>query len=262
MKTLSTDALKAHYVGILKQVAAEKGLDSDGVAVLTKIMHVESGGDLYAMNEKSSARGLYQCINDTWEDYVKKHPRELTMDGRHDAMQQTIFAVYFTQDNQKALAKAFDNKKPTHGEIYLAHFLGAQGAILVLNEAKRNPDRPIKGFLPQLVLDSNSKVFFKMDGLKGLDFKEFSVGDLANWAGAKMGETPKYQTNSVPHYKKNKLGIPEPVGNLTMVAALMAVAYLFIKGITNVVGSIFGSDDAEAKTPPPPPRRNPSRGRA
>lgn len=253
---------KEVYVALLHEIAEKKGLKGDGVAVLEKIMHVESRFRVFSWNENSTAKGLFQCIDDTWDVYVKKHPKEITKEGRYDPIQQIKFAVYFTIDNERDLT-SFLHRKPTHGEIYLAHFLGANGAISVLREAKERPNTPIKGFLPQKVLDSNSKVFFEMDGNKGLDFKEFTVGDLANWAAAKMGQKSNYYiTNSEPHYKR-KFGVPEPVGNMVMVAAIMAavaaVAYI-AKGAYNMV---FG-DDEEAKTPPPPPprRHQPTRGRA
>ncbi|MEQ1705624.1 MAG: lytic transglycosylase domain-containing protein, partial [Rickettsiales bacterium] len=197
MQTLSIEKLKQHYVAILKDIAKQKGLDSSGVAVLEKIMHVESDFDLSAKNGKSSARGLFQVINGTWDDYVKKHKNELMADGRYDPIQQIKFAIYYTQDNIAAMHKAFPDRKLSEGDIYLAHFLGPggkngeKGAIDVIREAENHPNTPIKGFLPQKVLDSNSDVFFKINGNKGLAFEEFTVGDLANWTNAKMGEKPK-----------------------------------------------------------------------
>ncbi|MEQ1706193.1 MAG: hypothetical protein ABL867_09520, partial [Rickettsiales bacterium] len=65
-------------------------------------------------------------------------------------------------------------------------------------------------------------------------------------------------TNSEPHYKRNKLGIPEVLGDMTMVAI---GAVVFVAGylISEVVGMFL---DDDAKSPPPTPRRPPSRSRA
>lgn len=257
MQTLSVDKLKQHYAAILREVAKEKGLNGDGVNVLEKIMHVESGGNMFSRNGKSTAAGLFQPIDDTWNRYVRKYPNEIKPDGRYDPIQQVKFAVYFTLDNQKSLKKSL-NRDATGGELYLAHFLGDNGAISIIKESNNRPNTPLKGFLPQSVIDSNSEVFFKMDGNRGLEFKEFTVGDLANWANAKMGEKPKYATNSEPHYRRNKLGIPEVLGNMTMVAigaVFLGAAYL----ISEVIG-LFSDD--ESKSPPPTPRRTTPRSRA
>ncbi|MEK6745505.1 MAG: transglycosylase SLT domain-containing protein [Pseudomonadota bacterium] len=257
-------ARRAQYVTLLHEIANKKGLKGDGITVLENIMHVESHFNLIAKNGRSSAKGLFQVINGTWDDYVKLHPNELKSDGRDDPTQQIIFAIYYTQDNIAAMNKAFPSRQLSKGDIYLAHFLGpggkngGRGAIDVIREAENHPNTPIKEFLPQKVLDSNSEVFFKMDGNRGLEFKEFTVGDLANWANAKMGEKPKYATNSEPHYRRNKIGIPEVLGDMTMVAI---GAVVFVAGylISEVVG-MFSDDDA--KSPPPTPRRPPSRSRA
>ena len=262
METLS--ARRAQYVTLLHEIANKKGLKGDGITVLENIMHVESHFKLFAKNGNSSAKGLFQVINGTWDDYVKLHPNELKSDGRNDPTQQIIFAIYYTQDNVAAMNKAFPNRQLSKGDIYLAHFLGpggkngGRGAIDVIREAEVRPNTPIKEFLPDKVITSNSDVWFNMNGNKGLAFEEFTVGDLANWTNAKMGEKPKYITNSEPHYKRNKIGIPEVLGDMTMVAI---GAVVFVAGylISEVIG-MFSDDDV--KSPLQTPRRTPPRSRA
>ena len=64
-----------------------------------------------------------------------------------------------TQDNMKALEQG--GVKPSEGSLYLAHFLGAQGAIAML---KANPDANAADLFPKEAA-ANENVFFKGPGI-------------------------------------------------------------------------------------------------
>jgi hypothetical protein len=262
---MSIGSTRLNHIGLLKQTAKTKGLSDEAVAVLERIMHVESSDNIFAANKRSSAKGLFQVIDETWNKYVAKHPDELSLEGRSDSKQQMIFATYFIKDNEKALKEA--GIPATTTNLYLTHFLGAgggngtKGAIDVIKEAEKSPNTPIKGFLPDKVINANSEVWMTMDGRKGLAFEEFAVGDLANWANGKMKETDQskyYKTASEPHYKKDKFGVPESMGSLVMVAIAAAVV-LAVALVDEISGMFSGGDDG-VRPPPNTPRRPSPRG--
>lgn len=229
-------------VNLLNRIASEKGLGADAIAFLKRIMLVESSGNTYAKNGNSSAKGLFQFIDGTWERYVEKHHRELTKDGRYDPKQQIIAVVSFTQDNEKALTDAL-GRKPDSGELYLAHFLGKgggtkhnsqKGAIDVILEAQANPNRLIKGFLPDDVLEQNKGVSLPLKDKSQLRFENFSVADTVNWANGKMGLPAKYNTPTADNYVKDKNNVPESKGDMVMIILAVVAAVAAVAGISDM----------------------------
>lgn len=140
-------------------------------AYLTSIMRVESAGRANAANPNSSARGLFQFINSTWDAYGN---------GRDiwDPQAQCDAVVRLAQDNARALRGAL-GREPTAGEYYLAHFAGAGGAKGVLNA---DDDTPISGILGGAAMRANADIRHG-----GKRFGEFTARDLRGWAESKMG---------------------------------------------------------------------------
>jgi hypothetical protein len=97
---------------------------------LTRVASVESGGDVNAANPNSSARGPFQFINSTAQQYGLTNP--------NDPVASADAAARLTLDNRNALTQAL-GREPTQGELYLAHQQGAGGAIKIL----QNPNAPV-----------------------------------------------------------------------------------------------------------------------
>lgn len=99
----------------------------------------ESGNDPRAVNKGSGASGLFQFLPSTWADVMRERPDlGLTTEGIFDVDQQKKAMAHFTKQNALAIAPIL-GRKPTGGELYLAHLLGAGGASQVL----RGLDAPI-----------------------------------------------------------------------------------------------------------------------
>jgi hypothetical protein len=100
-------------------------------AYALRVADIESGGNPLARSHNSSAVGLYQFTRGTWDVLRRDFPQlGLTADGRLDAGQQRRAFRLFTERNAKILADAL-GYKPDDSALYLAHFLGASGAIAV-----------------------------------------------------------------------------------------------------------------------------------
>jgi hypothetical protein len=93
-----------------------------------RLSKVESGDNPSAKNPTSSAKGRYQFINSTAEQYG------ITAEfGTPEYEQQETQAVQrFTQDNYNQLRTAL-KRDPMPGELYLAHQQGAAGAAKILS---------------------------------------------------------------------------------------------------------------------------------
>ncbi len=249
---------RADNIKLLEELAHEKGLRAEGVAVLKRIMNNESSGETNPKsNGRSSAKGLFQFIDGTWAGLVNKHPDELKKDGRDDPRQQIIAAIYFTKSNELAFKRRFD-RTPDDGERYLMHFAGEDTALRVIRLAEIDPNTPIQNVMSQKAIEDNG---YKSEANKGvrINFKDggflpiesFKVGDFVNWANGKMGlPDNKYKTDSSPQYKRDKRGVPDSQGNWIMVA---------IAAVAAVVAAVamFSDDepdDGNLKSPSTPRR--------
>ncbi|MFN4020939.1 MAG: transglycosylase SLT domain-containing protein [Erythrobacter sp.] len=150
---------------------------------------VESGMDPDARAATSSATGLYQFIESTWLDTVKKHgPRfglgvlaeqiDITASGsayvadpsqrqailalRADPAVAALMAAGLAEDNRAYLAPIL-GRQPDHAELYLAHFLGAGGAGRFLSELQADPSQSAPALFARPAA-ANRAIFYAPDG--------------------------------------------------------------------------------------------------
>jgi hypothetical protein len=151
----------------------------------------ESSGNRNAKNSNSSATGLYQFLDGTWNDLANKYPElGLTPDGRTDPMQQEKAMRAFTADNAKALSSSGIAVNPT--SLYAAHFLGAGGAQKVLSAS---PDTPMSALVSPDVLQANPQI------------AQMRQGDFVQWASGKAGGMAPTQTSAQSSQPMTKYGV-------------------------------------------------------
>ena len=150
---------------------------------------VESGMNAGARASTSSARGLYQFIEQSWLGVVKEHGAEHGLGWAADAIQRTPSGRYVVNDaatrrsilglrNDPSAAAlmaaehAADNKSALEGSIgrdatgtdlYMAHFLGLGGARKFLKSMAANPERDGASLFPAAAR-ANRSVFYAADG--------------------------------------------------------------------------------------------------
>lgn len=162
--------------GVLNELRAKPGSPEQ---IDNRIIQVESNGDPLAKNPRSSASGLGQFTNATWLALIKSEKPELAKDRtdsellalRADKNLSREMVTANRVRNTAALTK--EGIEPTAGNVYLAHFLGAGDAALVLKAA---PNTPVADILDPKVIQSNPLVL----GGK-------TAGTVAQWAEQKMG---------------------------------------------------------------------------
>lgn len=157
-------------------------------SVINKIVGVESGGKATAKNPKSSAYGLGQFTAATWKRFAES-PLGKMLKGKMDmtewlaARATPAIAMqgmrWLTQLNADYLEK---NGVPANDTtLYLAHFMGAQGAV---NLYKADQQQNAREFLrhsdpkhADAIIKANPTVFTE----------KRTVGDIMAWSGKKMG---------------------------------------------------------------------------
>lgn len=109
---------------------------------LSRAIQIESAGKVRAKAETSSASGLFQFLDATWIETVRKHgpdwadglTRTQLLQKRFDAKCSIEMGARFWEDNAKVIGAGWAD-----GDLYLAHFAGA-GTAAKLFRAKPNAD--------------------------------------------------------------------------------------------------------------------------
>ncbi len=118
--------------------------DGSAVEMLTdRIIHVESGGSARAKNPLSSATGLGQFISSTWIRMMNTYRPELARTLSRDELLALRFDPTISREMVRNLAREGEaylrarGHQITAGRLYLCHFLGMEGAHLVLSTSGR-----------------------------------------------------------------------------------------------------------------------------
>jgi hypothetical protein len=142
-----------------------------------QIMGVESGGNPYAKNPRSSATGVGQFLASTWLDMLRKYrpdlsrlPQDQQLALRNDPNLSKEMTGNYANENAAFLrSKGID---PNPGNTYLAHFAGPQGALKVL---QADPNASATSILGPDVAKANPFL------------ANMTTGQLRSWADQKMG---------------------------------------------------------------------------
>lgn len=142
---------------------------------------LESGLDPSARARTSSATGLYQFTGSTWLRTLDRHGAQhgldwasAAIDGgkvrdpaaraqimalRQDPQLSALMAGELASDNRADLTGAL-GREPDHAELYLAHFLGSEGASRFLAALSADPGQSAAAILPKAA-GANRAIFFE-----------------------------------------------------------------------------------------------------
>jgi hypothetical protein len=155
--------------GVVAAIRLSSVRTSVDFSYLMKLAATESNFDPASESTTSSATGMYQFTRDTWLNVLKRHGAKYGLDDyianieyyvtrsgyrrpmvRDKALKQHLLALRknpriaammaaeSVRDNRQKLAYSFD-RNPTQADLYLTHFLGADGAITFLKSLEQNP---------------------------------------------------------------------------------------------------------------------------
>jgi hypothetical protein len=182
----TTSAAVPQITGAIKQAAKSSGISFEYLVTTAKI---ESNMNPAAQAVTSSAKGLYQFIEQTWLGTLKtagtavglgKYADAITQnaDGRYevadagkrssimqlrsDPEASAMMAGAFTRANADHLENNI-GRKPTEGELYIAHFLGPDGAGKLIGVAATQPNANAAKMFPQAAA-ANPSIFYDRAG--------------------------------------------------------------------------------------------------
>lgn len=144
----------------LQEAAMKVGVD---LQTLTAIALIESSLKPDAKNPKSSAFGLFQFLDRTWDGVVGQHGATLgvVVGDRRDVRAQCLMGAAFLRDNAKSLTQALGHT-PSATECYAAHFFGSGTAAKLLRGARDVRADDALGSSADAVIDANKSIF--LDG--------------------------------------------------------------------------------------------------
>jgi hypothetical protein len=180
--TSGVDPSRARIAGAIKQAAGTTGTSFEYLLATAKM---ESDFNPKAGASTSSAHGLFQFIDQTWLGTVKEAGSQLgygkyadaitksssgsysvgdpaarsaIMKLRDDPAASSSMAAVLTQSNSFKLTGKI-GRRPTDGELYMAHFMGVGGAAKLITNAEDNPQASAARLFPNAAA-ANRPIFF------------------------------------------------------------------------------------------------------
>ena len=184
--TSGIDPSRARIAGAIKQAADTSGASFEYMLATAKM---ESNFNPKAAASTSSARGLYQFIDQTWLGTVKEAGAQLGYGKYADAITKSSSGGYYVSDPsaRTAIMKLRDDpaaasamagvltqsnsfkltgkigRRPTDGELYMAHFMGVGGAGKLISNAEDNPNASAARLFPNAAA-ANRPIFYDRAG--------------------------------------------------------------------------------------------------
>ncbi len=176
----------AAVTGAIKRAAQSTGVNFGYLLATAK---VESNLDPNLTMQSSSATGLFQIIDQTWLGamktagrafgfgryadaitqtksgrYVVEDPvlRDEMMKLRKDPATNAVMGGVITQQNAAIVARRI-GRKPTEGELYVAHFFGPYAASKVIEVAASAPNTDAAAMFPEAAR-ANRAIFYDRAG--------------------------------------------------------------------------------------------------
>ncbi len=168
------------------QAAIARAAQATGVdfSYLLAQAKIESSLNPNARAGTSSAAGLYQFTSGTWLSTLDKHGaahglnwadgaiqggrvsdpglRSQIMALRFDPETSAMMAAELTNDNRDSLRSTL-GREPDAAELYMAHFLGADGAGRFLKALSVDPSQSAAALLPAAA-SANRSIFYDASG--------------------------------------------------------------------------------------------------
>jgi hypothetical protein len=290
-------AASARIAGAIRDAAQATGASFE---YLLTAARMESNLNPAAQATSSSATGLYQFIDQTWLTTLKSagpahgykqyadaitigadgryevpdpNMRAAIMKLRNDPAVSATMAGAFTQINAAQLASAL-GRQPSEGELYIAHFLGPDGAVKLTNAMTGQPNANAAQMFPQAAA-ANPNTFLNKSGqprsvsevyatLTG----RFEVARAVAFGGSQaVTPDPAVVTQAYANAAARPLAVPVPVPAVPPDQRPLFQSMFSDRGnqpVAQAVSSLWTPPDADAqvKTPalslfsdPPPSAR-------
>ncbi len=182
---------------------------------------MESNFNPQAAAGTSSAKGLYQFIEQTWLGTVKEAGPALGYNGYADAITKSPSGTYSVDDpaTRAAILKLRDDptvasamagvltqsnsfkltgmigRRPSDSELYMAHFMGVGGAAKLIANAEDNPQASGARLFPNAAA-ANRPIFYDHDG------RARSVSEVYSELNRALRQSPPIRRRREPRWRR------------------------------------------------------------
>jgi hypothetical protein len=182
----AVNSTRGQVAGAIKNAAGVTGTSFEYLLATAKM---ESNFDPKATASTSSAKGLFQFIEQTWLGTVKEAGSQLGYGQYADAITRSPSGSYSVSDPQakaeilklrddpvasSAMAGVLTQsnsfkltgeigRRPNDAELYMAHFMGVAGASKLINNAVQNPTASGAALFPNAAA-ANRSIFYDQSG--------------------------------------------------------------------------------------------------
>jgi hypothetical protein len=196
----------------IKQASSTTGASFEYLLATAKM---ESNFNPKAAATTSSARGLYQFIDQTWLGTVKEAGSQLGYGKYADAISKSPSGSYYINDPsmRTSIMKLRDDpdaassmaavltqsnsfkltgkigRRPTGSELYMAHFMGVGGAAKLISNAEDNPNASAARLFPNAAAANHSIFYEKGTGRARSVSEVYSVLSTRYTAAANARDT-------------------------------------------------------------------------
>jgi hypothetical protein len=184
--TTALSTTRSQVTGAIKTAAGTTGTSFEYLLATAKM---ESNLNPTATASTSSAKGLFQFIDQTWLGTVKEAGAQLgygkyadaitkspsgtysvsdptakaeILKLRDDPVASSAMAGVLTQSNSFKLTGEI-GRRPTDSELYMAHFMGVSGASKLINSATNTPNASGAALFPNAAA-ANQSIFYDQNG--------------------------------------------------------------------------------------------------
>ena len=263
--TSAIDTTRSRVTGAIKNAAEVTGTSFEYLLSTAKM---ESNLSPQATASTSSAKGLFQFIDQTWLGTVKEAggqlgygkyadaisrsesgsysvsdpaAREEILKLRDDPAASSAMAGVLTQSNSFKLTGAI-GRRPTDAELYMAHFMGASGATRLITSAENNPTASGAALFPAAAA-ANPSIFYDQGG------RARSVADVYSVLSTRYAAAAGSPVTQMAVATAGPTGSVSGSGTATATGAVDNVAYLSsFPDVRNAQVASFASGTPAATT--------------
>jgi hypothetical protein len=252
--------------GAIKSAAGTTGTSFQYLLATAKM---ESNLNPSATATTSSAKGLFQFIDQTWLGTVKEAGGQLgygqyadaitksptgtysvtdptakaeILKLRDDPVASSAMAGVLTQSNSFKLTGEI-GRRPTDSELYMAHFMGVSGASKLINSATSNPTASGAALFPNAAA-ANQSIFYDQGGAARSVSQVYSV------------LTARYDAAASAPSTQTAVAAASVTGTQAVAAAAPASNAAFLSRFPDLstaqVASLAGDAPSSAPAPQPP----------
>ena len=184
----------ADVANMIDEVSAKFGIDR---GIMFAVASIESSFNVGAKASTSTAKGLFQFTQRTWDDLIKRKTFagfRFTSKDIHNPYKNTTMAAAYLKNIQEKMQSTL-GRSPAPADIYLAHFLGLTGANAFLTALTSSPDSLGKDVFAKAA-SSNKNIFYNNGTPRTLAEIWEALSGKVNRAYAKFSGQTKTQVSS------------------------------------------------------------------